>query len=298
MKNEKNILLAFILNLSFSVFELIGGIFTGSVAIISDSLHDLGDAASIGFSFAFEKKSRRRADDKYTYGYGGFSVLGGIITTCILLVGSVIVCIGALIRIIYPAPVNYNGMIIFALMGLLINLAAAYFTREGDSLNERAVNLHMLEDVLGWAVVLVGAVVMRFTDFWMIDPLMSVGVAIFIFVHAVRNLTEAGEILLARVPRDISVPELREHILQIEGVKEVHHIHVWRVDDRNICATLHVVAGTAGANLKESIRGELAEHGIFHSTVEVEGEGEHCNFKVCRLSCAQHVSHAHHAHHH
>ena len=164
MKTEKNILIAFVLNLSFSLIEFMGGIFTGSVAIISDSVHDMGDALSIGIAYALEKKSKKQPDEKYTYGYGRFSVLGGLITTVILFVGSVVVIINALDRIINPTEINYDGMIIFALVGVAINFAAAYFTREGDSINQRAVNLHMLEDVLGWAVVLLGAIFMRFTE--------------------------------------------------------------------------------------------------------------------------------------
>ena len=169
MKTTRNILIAFILNLSFSVFELIGGILTGSVAILSDSIHDLGDAASIGISYFLEKKSQKDPDDTYTYGYARFSVVGGLITTLILLVGAVAVIGNALSRLLNPTPIHYDGMILFALVGVSVNLCAAFFTRTGDSLNQKAVNLHMLEDVFGWAVVLVGAVIMRFTNFYWLD---------------------------------------------------------------------------------------------------------------------------------
>ena len=175
MKTEKNILIAFILNLSFSIFEFIGGIFTGSVAIISDSVHDIGDAASIGIAFFLERKSKKQPDEKYTYGYKRYSLLGGIITTLILLLGSIAVVYNAVSRIISPTEINYNGMIIFAIVGVCVNLCASLLTRDGDSINQKAVNLHMLEDVLGWVVVLIGAIVMRFTDFYIIDPLMSIG---------------------------------------------------------------------------------------------------------------------------
>ena len=114
MKSEKNILIAFLLNLTFSVFEFIGGIFTNSVAIISDSIHDLGDAVSIGISYFLEKKSKKQPDEIYTYGYLRYSVIGSVITTLILLVGSVLVVINAIKRILNPAEINYNGMIIFA----------------------------------------------------------------------------------------------------------------------------------------------------------------------------------------
>ena len=161
MKTEKNILIAFLLNLFFSVFEFAGGLFTGSVAIVSDAIHDMGDAASIGISYFLEKKSKKLPDETHTYGYARYSVIGSVITTLILLVGSCFVVYNAIGRIIVPTKIHYDGMILFAIVGVAVNFCAALFTREGDSLNQKAVNLHMLEDVLGWAVVLVGAVVMR-----------------------------------------------------------------------------------------------------------------------------------------
>ena len=144
MKTEKNILIAFLLNLAFSIFELIGGIFTNSVAIISDALHDFGDSISIGISYILEKKSKQKPDKHYTYGYARYSTLGAVITNAILLVGSALVIINAIGRIFNPVPINYNGMIIFAVFGVVVNTLAAYFTREGDSLNQKAVNLHIL----------------------------------------------------------------------------------------------------------------------------------------------------------
>ena len=147
-KTDKNILIAFILNLTFSIIEFVGGTFTGSVAIISDSIHDLGDALSIGISYFLERKSKKKPDEKHTYGYIRYSVLGSTITTVILLTGSILVIYNAILRIINPVEINYNGMIIFAVFGVIINFIAAYFTKEGDSLNQKSVNLHMLEDVL------------------------------------------------------------------------------------------------------------------------------------------------------
>ena len=165
-KTERNILIAFILNITFSIFEFVGGIFTNSAAILSDSIHDLGDAASIGISYFMEKKSKKQADNKYTYGYVRYSVLGGVITTSILLVGSVLVILNAVDRIINPVEVNYQGMIIFGVVGVVLNTIAALVTRKGDSINQKAVNLHMLEDVLGWVVVLVGAIVSAAKQVW------------------------------------------------------------------------------------------------------------------------------------
>ena len=296
MKTERNILIAFTLNLAFSVFEFVGGVLTGSVAIVSDAVHDVGDAASIGISFFLEKRSKRQPDDKFTYGYARYSVIGSVITTLILLFGSAAVVYNAVIRILNPTKINYDGMIIFAVVGVLVNFAAALFTREGDSLNQKAVNLHMLEDVLGWAVVLVGAVVMRFTDLAVIDPIMSIGVAVFIFINAILNLKAALDLFLERTPRGIDVGELRGHLLELDGVLDVHHVHIWSMDGQSNYATMHVVAKGEPHVIKDRVRQELLEHGIAHATLELEVEGEHCHDEHCHVEFSAPSGHHHHHH--
>lgn len=282
MKTERNILIAFILNLSFSIFEFFGGLFVNSVAILSDSLHDLGDALSIGISYFLEKKSKKKADEKYTYGYFRYSVLGGVITTTILLAGSVLVIIGSVRRLLNPVEINYSGMIVFAVIGVILNFVAAYVTREGDSINQKAVNLHMLEDVLGWVVVLIGAIIMNFTDIRMIDPLMSIGVALFILINALKNLKTVLDLFLEKAPSDINISELKEHLLKIEGVEDIHHIHVWSIDGYNNYATMHIVTRAEDIQaIKHLIRQELEEHIICHAVLETESEI--CDDRECIL---------------
>ena len=294
MKTEKNILIAFILNLSFSIFEFVGGVFTGSVAILSDAIHDIGDAMSIGVSFILEKKSKKQPDKTYTYGYARFSVIGSVITTLILLFGSLAVIYNAIIRIFNPVDINYNGMIVFAVVGVIVNFCAAFFTREGDSLNQKAVNLHMLEDVLGWVVVLVGAIIMRFTNVSIIDPVMSIAVALFIFVNAIKNLKTVLDLFLEKMPDNISVDEIEEHIKNIDGVVDVHHIHIWSMDGFHNYATMHIVTGEDSHKIKHLIRDELKEHGIEHVTLELEKEDENCHEESCHI----HYDNGHHHHHH
>ena len=296
MKTERNILVAFILNLFFSVLEFVGGLLIGSVAILSDSLHDLGDAMSIGVAFFLERKSKRPPDETHSYGYARYSALGGLITSVILLTGSCLVVYNAVGRILSPTPIDYNGMIIFAVVGVAVNFFAAILTRGGDSLNQKAVNLHMLEDVLGWGVVLVGAVVMRFTDFGIIDPLLSMGVAVYIFVHAIRNLKEVTDLFLERTPKGISISALREHLCQIDGVLDVHHIHVWSVDGFHHSATLHVRLQKDAHHIKDAVREALKEHGILHATIETETENELCYDECCTPISTD--GHHHHHHHH
>lgn len=298
MKTDKNILIAFILNLSFSILEFIGGAFTNSVAIISDSVHDMGDALSIGVSYFLEKKSKKKPDDKYTYGYIRYSVLGSTITTVILLVGSILVIYNSILRIINPVEINYDGMIIFAVFGVIINFAAAYFTREGDSLNQKSVNLHMLEDVLGWVIVLIGAIVMRIFDITYIDPILSICVAIFILINAYKNFKAILDVFLEKTPKNIDVAEIKEHLSEIEEVVDVHHIHIWSMDGYSNFATLHVITKDKSKEVKDKIRDELKEHGIGHVTIELEGEGEKCCSENCDVESNVEGHHHHHHHHH
>ena len=198
METKKKIGIAFLLNLLFSVLEAVGGIVTGSVAILSDAVHDFGDALSIGLSYLFEKVAGKKPDTTYTYGYARFSVLGGLINNVILLVGSVSIVFGAVARLITPVAVDSNGMIVLAVVGLLVNGVAVYFTHGGKSINQRAVNLHMLEDLLGWVIVLLGAIVMRFTGWVFIDPMLSIFVAVYIATHALGGLKETLNIFLMK----------------------------------------------------------------------------------------------------
>lgn len=294
MKTEKRILIAFLLNLCFSVFEFVGGVITGSVAIWSDALHDFGDALGIGMSWLLERKSKQQPDDSHTYGYARYSVLGSLITTVILLLGSVAVIGRGVDRILHPVPVDHKGMILFALVGVLTNGLAAYMTREGDSLNRKAVNLHMLEDVLGWAVVLLGAIVMGFTDLTVLDPILSMAVAAFILFHAVRNLKEVLELFLAKTPKGIRVQEIKAHLLKLNGILDVHHIHLWSMDAQRSYATMHIVTDGEAHTVKARVREELREHGIVHATLELETPQEECHERHCHTAPPEKPHHHHH----
>ncbi len=291
MKTEKNILFAFLLNLGFSIFEFFGGLVTNSVAILSDSIHDIGDALSIGISFFLEKKSKKKPDNKYTYGYIRYSVLGGLITTIILSVGSVFVIYNAIKRIINPVEINYKSMILFAIFGVIINFIASYLTHDGDSINQKSVNLHMLEDVLGWLVVLIGAIIMNFTNIQIIDPIMCIGVALFILINTFKNLKLILDLFLEKTPQNIDIEKIRNHLININGIDDIHHIHIWSIDGYNNYATMHIV--TKSTNIKEiknTIRKELEEHGICHSILETEDES--CGNVECIPNL--NITHKHH----
>lgn len=296
MKTENNILIAFILNLSFSIFELIGGIFIGSIAIVSDAFHDFGDAASIAISYFLEKHSKKQADEIYTYGYTRYSAMGGFITTLILILGSILMIYNAIKRIILPIDIDYKAMIVFAIVGVCVNSCAVIFTRHGDSINQKAVNLHMLEDVLGWIVTLIGAILMNFTDLSIIDPIMSIAISIFIFIKAFANLREIKELFLEKVPANINLSQVQAQIKKIKGIIDVHHIHIWRIDSKNIIATMHVVTNIDHQIIKEAIREQLKNYNICHVTIELESSTEDCSQENCNIKDYEHLGNSHHSH--
>ena len=304
---DRKILIAFVLNVLFSAIEFIGGVVTGSVAIVSDSIHDLGDALSIGMAYYLEKLSRKQPDNKYTYGYMRYSVLGSVLTTIILIVGSVLIIWNSVDRIYHPVIINYDGMMVFAVIGMLINLGAAFVTHGGSSLNQKAINLHMLEDVLGWVVVLVGAVVMKLTNISIIDPLMSIGVVLFILINATRMLIQAIDLFMEKVPDEIDIEEIKEHLMNIHGVDDVHHLHIWSIDGQRNYATVHVATVYDDyREVKQMVKKEMAKHGITHVTIEIELDDEVCTDKLCKIkhihSDVGHHGHSHgnvgHSHHH
>lgn len=295
MKTERNIFIAFILNILFSIIEIVGGIFTGSVAIISDAIHDFGDALSIGTAYIFEKVSKRQPDKTYTFGYGRFSVLGGLITVLILIVGAGIVIFNAICRFISPVLIDYDSMIILAFVGLIINLIATYFTHGGHSINQKAVNLHMLEDAFGWIIIFIGAIVMRFTNFYLLDPILSILVASFVLFHALKQLKEILDIILIKRPKNVDLKKIKSHILGLEGVVDVHHVHVWSIDGEDVYLSLHVVVKEFSSMIKKEVKNELYEHGIAHVIIEMEREDEECLEKVCKLNkTIKSCNHHHH----
>ncbi|MBE6904292.1 MAG: cation transporter [Ruminococcaceae bacterium] len=296
-KSTKNMLFAFLLNFSFSLIELIGGILTNSISIISDSVHDFGDSLSIGTSLFLEKKSEKKPDEKYTYGYLRYSLVGALLNSVILIVGAVFVVYNSINRIISPCPVSYDGMLVLAVLGVIINGFAALKTSHSHSINEKTLSLHMLEDVLGWLAVLVGSVVIKFTKWYFIDPVLSLCITVFILINAFKSLKTVFNVLLEKAPENIDISEIKSNLLKIKGVADIHHIHLWTLDGNNNYMTLHAVIDketTADEyeQIKKNIRCLLEQHSIVHSTLELEYvkcDSSHCHIEK---------SHSHHGHHH
>jgi len=261
----KNILTAFLLNISFSIAEFFGGMITGSAAIMSDSIHDLGDALSIGISYYLERKSEKIPDKTFTYGYSRYSILGATITSLILFIGSLFMIGNAVYKLCNPVEIDFDGMIILAILGFFINLIAVVKTSGGESLNEKAVNLHMIEDAVGWLIVLIGGFVMKYTGWVFIDPILSLSLSLFILYNVGRNLREIIDIFLMKVPKELNIEKIEEEIKEVKDVKNISNLHIWRLDEDNICGSVCVDGGK-----REEIREVFIKHGINYSVIEIE----------------------------
>ena len=279
--NNSHLSIAFFLNLIFTIIEIIGGYYTNSLAILSDAVHDLGDSISLGLAWYFEKISDRPVDLKYTYGYKRFSVLGAIINGVILIIGSFFIIHAALPRILDPQPAHSTGMMILAIVGIIFNGLGYWKTHRGQSHNEHVVSLHLLEDVMGWVAVLIGAITMYFTGWYFIDPLLSIAIAIFILFNVIKNVKSTINIILQGTPELLDLDIIRALILNIELVEDVHDLHVWTMDGRHNILTAHIVAPAnidmSEANqLKSRIHIALSNAHVHHCTLEIERVGELC----------------------
>ncbi|MEQ9466442.1 MAG: cation diffusion facilitator family transporter [Ekhidna sp.] len=279
--SEGNIKVAFFLNLGFAIVEIIGGLWTNSVAILSDALHDLGDSLTLGVSWYFAKVAKRDRNKKYSYGYKRFSVLGALINSIVLVSGSIFIIIEAVPRLFDPVKPNTEGMIYLAIGGVIVNGLAAFRLSKGHSLNEKAVYMHLLEDILGWVAVLIGALVMHFWDFPVIDPILSVLIATFILYNVFKNLREGFRIILQGTPSDISVEKIHATIREIPRVLGVHDCHIWSMDGSYHILSIHlVIAEDLSLSELEAIKTEtkhrVSSLGINHTTIEFETDAEDC----------------------
>lgn len=293
--HTKGLSVAFWLNLLFSIVEVAGGIFTNSTAIIADAFHDFMDAMAIGAAVWLEKVSTKKRTPKFTYGYKRFSLLAAVGLSVFILVGAVLMCIAAVRSFYHPEPVNSTGMLWIAVLGLIINGVAFLRMKKEDehhhehghshSHNSRAVMLHLLEDVLGWVAVLIGAVVIYFTSWYWIDGVLTLAIAIFVGYNAIRNLTSTASVLLQSVPETVDVEKLSNELSHIEGIDNIHDLHIWSLDGNFNVATLHAVVHTAEDKQKENIFtaiiNVLKKHHIQHPTIQLETTMDKCGLVGC-----------------
>jgi cobalt-zinc-cadmium efflux system protein len=277
----KNIKIAFFLNFGFTILEFIGGFLTNSLAIYSNALHDLGDNFSLGLSWFLDRISQKKKTDKFSYGYRRFSLLAALINTIILIIGSVIILSEVVPRIIHPEHSNAQGMIAFALLGIIVNGIAVLKLKPEQSMNEQVVTWHLLEDVLGWTAVFIVAIILYIKDIHILDPILSVLITVYVIFNVIGKLIKTVSLFLQGVPDKISVSEIERILESIEHVQSTHHTHIWSLDGERHVLTTHVVVDEGikkedVISIKRRILDSIKDINFEHETIEIEYEDEIC----------------------
>ena len=272
MKSSRNMTIAFLLNLSFAIIEFIFGLLFHSSAVLADAIHDTGDALAIGLSTLFEKISTRKEDRNYTLGYKRYSLLGALLTSVILLVGSTLVIVENIPKLFAPEKVNYDGMLVLGIVAVVVNTAASRVVSHGHSHNESILSLHFLEDILGWLAVVGVSIILRFTDWYFLDPLLSLVIAGFILSKALPKFWENIQIFLDHVPSDVDLSQLYQEIAVLENVRAITQLNVWTTDGLEKYAMLHICLEDPNllAETQAVLRQKLLAYGIAKVTIQTD----------------------------
>jgi len=281
---EGNLRMAFFLNLFFTIIEIIGGMAVNSVAIVSDAIHDLGDSLSLGTAWYLQRKSKQQADKQFSFGYARFSLLGALLNSVVLIIGSVFVIKEAVERLIHPEASDANGMLYLAILGIAVNGYAAWKMTSGKSLNEKVISWHLMEDVLGWAAVLIVAIVLQFKQIDYLDPALSLAITLYILYGVFKRLKETLFLFLQGVPAEFDLKKLEAELLAVNGVEALHHTHIWSLEGEHHVFSSHVrLKGIQDLaqmeQIKLDLKKQLAAYHFNHITLELETEGQECSMK-------------------
>ncbi len=274
---------AFFVNLAFTLVEVVGGWWTGSIAVLTDALHDAGDCLVLGTAWYLQRVAMKGRDAHYSYGYGRYSMLGGWLTSVVLIIGAAFMLSMSVPRLWAPEMPHSLGMIGFALFGLAMNGFAAWRLHSGKTLNERGAYLHLLEDVLGWAAVLVGGILIHYTGWAIVDPILSIGISAYILLNAIGTLRKGTGILMQEIPPGVDLQAVRTRLMAIPHVKDLHDQHTWTLDGSFVVHTVHIVVAEVdhrqALDIKCKARDVLKDLGIHHATIELEWADEDCSLQ-------------------
>lgn len=280
-ESSDRISVAFFLNFGFTVIEFFGGWLTNSTAIMADAVHDLGDSLSIGSAWLLNRLGQKSSDGEFTYGYRRLSLFGALLNSLVLIAGSLWVLGKAIPRLVNPVMPVTEGMLALAILGVTINGIAAYRLSKGNTLNERVLNWHLLEDVFGWVAVLIVAIVLRFADWPILDPLLSIGFTLFILSNVLSTLWMTGKLFFQAVPVKGLQEEIRLALLGVDKINDVHHQHLWSLDGEHHVLTAHIVVDESFSldeyhNLKKTVAKVLEQYRLSHTTIEIELDFRGC----------------------
>ena len=300
MKTKHTVWLAFFLNLSYAIIEFIAGGVFGSSAVLADSVHDLGDAIAIGVSAFLETISNREEDSHYTLGYKRFSLLGALVTAVILITGSVLVILENITKLFHPQPVNDEGILWLGIIAVSINVLASLVVRKGKTKNESILSLHFLEDTLGWVAVILMAIVLRFTDWYILEPLLSLVISFFILSKAIPRFWSTLKIFLDAVPEGVDIKQVKSDLEQLDHVASLNQLNLWTMDGLEKNAIVHVCLKEIEQMevCKESIRTLLKDCGFQNITIEIDADLETHQAHKRNMEEIEAIQRYEHEHHH
>jgi len=265
------------LNLAITIAEFVGGILSNSLALLSDAVHNLNDTLSLGISLAARKISKKGANQDKTFGYKRAEIIGAFINLITLVLVALFLIKEGVERFFDPQPIDGLTMFWVAIVGLLGNFitAALLFKESKDNLNLKSAYIHILSDGLSSVGVIIGGWLILKYEWYIVDTILTVGIGAYILWHSYHMLQETIDILMQATPEEIDLPELTSKIEQLNKVQEVHHVHVWRLDENEIMMESHIVVDEDDLYEMETIKKKIKtllhdEFGIHHSTLEFE----------------------------
>ncbi|MCU4305887.1 cation diffusion facilitator family transporter [Acinetobacter ursingii] len=273
-ENAKKLTIALSLTITFLIVEVIAGFITQSLALLSDAAHMFTDAAALAIALAAIKVAKRPADDKRTFGYQRFEILAALFNASMLFMVAVYILFEAYQRFTHPPEIQSVGMMIVAVIGLIINLISMKIlvSSAQDSLNVKGAYLEVLSDALGSVGVIIGAVIIYFTQWYWVDTIIAVLIGFWVLPRTWILLKQSINILLEGVPEEIDIEKLRQDLLALDGVESIHQLKVWAITSKNVHLTVHLFAPHADRNQLYRNAYEMLshQHGISEITLQIE----------------------------
>ncbi|MFA5074311.1 MAG: cation diffusion facilitator family transporter [Nitrospirota bacterium] len=276
---KRDILLAFSITMLMMIAEIIGGIISNSLALLSDAGHMLTDNLALILTFIAMKFASRPATERKTFGFYRLEILAALLNGVILVLISLTILYEAYFRIIHPQPVEGSLMLIIALLGLVVNIIGALVLKKHrtTSLNIRGAYLHIVGDALSSIGVVIGGAIILVTDWYLIDPILSILISLVIIYGAWSLIRESVNVLLEAVPTHISISAVAREIAKVDGVQEAYHIHLWTITSGVYALSAHVLINdrlvSNCRNVIDEIRSVLSKKfNVLHSTIQLECE--------------------------
>ena len=272
-KASDNLAFVFLLNLTFNIIVIIGGLATNSMAILADCIHDMSDTLSMAIAWILEHVAQKGATDKFSYGYQRFSILGAVITSTFVIVMAFFILSEAIPRLFSPEGVDAEGMLIIGIIGLVFKTISVWRLHGGETFNEKAIFYHLLGDIFEWiAILILSAILIFWQDISYLDPFVSIAIAVWLIFNLGRTLYKSLEVLLQKTPDNFDVEEFKQQILEIDGVNALDDFHIWSLDgiDSVMTVKVDVDFGKNVENIKKEIYDISNKYHVVDITIELD----------------------------